>query len=83
MAYYELEPFGEMVADRRHGVAAALLANINRSEAHRPTPWGPDDFIDWRETDVRPEDDEPTLLDDPVAQADLFRAAVFGIAPKG
>jgi hypothetical protein len=80
-AFYRLEPFGDLVADQRHGVASALLANINRHPDSRPEPYQAQDFIHWGEETEQVEDAEPTLLDDPVAQSNLIRAAMFGIAP--
>jgi hypothetical protein len=69
------------VADQRHGVAVSVLANINRSAKDRPKPYTAEDFIFWRSTGpVEPEDDL-VLLDDPVAQSNLMRAALFGKAP--
>jgi hypothetical protein len=38
-----MEPFGEERADLRHGVACALLANINRGK--NSTPFKPIDFM--------------------------------------
>lgn len=80
-AYYQLEPFGEVVADERHGAALALHANLNRDVKARPDPFVPDDFIPWRET-REASDEEPILLEDDKAQADLVRAMVFGLPPK-
>jgi hypothetical protein len=81
MAFYLIEPFGDMVADQRHGVATALHANLNRDSKVRPEPYRADDFIHWR--DVGPvEETEPELLDNPVAQANLIRAKMFGLPPK-
>jgi len=82
MAYYALEPFGELVADYRHGVASSLLANINRSSKDRPEPYKADDFIYWRDTGQQQEEAEPVLLDDPVAHGQLLRAALFGVRPS-
>lgn len=84
MAYYQLEPFGETVADIRHGIATSLLANINRDEKTKPQPFIPDDFIPWNsENDDRGDDQgDGVLLDDPVAQANLIRAAIFGVPPS-
>lgn len=81
MAYYELEPFGDLVADARHGVAAALLANINRDSKSRPEPYSSGDFIHWRDTEAAESVGEPVLLNDPVAQGQLMRAALFGKRP--
>lgn len=80
-AYYQLEPFGELVADERHGSAAALLANINRNPEAKAEPWRADDFIHWRDTGVKAEP-EPIQLDDPVDQSNLIRAAMFGLPPR-
>jgi Protein of unknown function (DUF4035) len=77
MAYYQIEPFGESIADMRHGIAVAMLANINRDTKKRPTPYKAEDFIYWRDTGQQDEV-EPVLLDDPVAQGNLMRAALFG-----
>jgi hypothetical protein len=80
-AYYELEPFGEEIADLRHGVATAVLANVNRNAEARPKPYAANDFIHWRSTGQAEEEADPVLLDDPVAQSNLMRAAMFGRAP--
>jgi hypothetical protein len=79
MAYYKLEPFGDTVADLRHGTACALLANVNRDPKANPDPFNADDFIYWSASAQEPE--EPLFLTDPVAQSNLIRAAIFGIAP--
>jgi len=82
MAYYELEPFGDHVADLRHGVATSVLANINRNRDVHPEPFQIQDFIHWRDMGRPDADDEPVLLDDPVAQSNLMRAAMFGKLPQ-
>ena len=82
LAFYQIEPFGDLVADERHGSAAALLANVNRDPKTRPEPFKPEDFIHWRATGQEVEEAEPTLLDDPVAQSNLIRAAMFGLPPR-
>lgn len=82
MAYYELEPFGDLIADHRHGAASALLANLNRDSKSRPEPYKSDDFIYWRDTGADTPDSEPVLLADPVAQGQLLRAALFGVRPS-
>lgn len=81
MAHYEIEPWGEIVADLRHGTATALHANLNRDAEKRPEPYRAEDFIHWRDKGAV-EEPEPTLLDDPVAQSNLIRAAMFGLPPK-
>lgn len=54
MAFYELEPWGEVRADWRVGNVAALLRNIHRSEDERT--FSPQDFM-WK--DPEPEDPRP------------------------
>lgn len=61
-------------------MATALLANVNRSAKDMPEPYKAEDFIPWR--DAGPvEEAEPVLLDDPVAQSNLIRAAMFRKVP--
>lgn len=62
-------------------MAVSVLANINRDPKVRPEPYQADDFIHWRETGQPVDDAEPVLLEDPVAQSNLIRAAMFGKAP--
>ena len=45
MAYFSIEPFGEERADLRMATLAALIANINRDEKKRSSPYTPDDFM--------------------------------------
>ena len=82
LAFYELEPFGDLVADQRHGVATALQANLNRDSKARPEPYKPEDFIHWGKAGQAEEEVEPELLDDDAAQSDLIRASVFGLPPR-
>lgn len=77
MAYYRVEPFGESVADQRHGVAVATMVNMQRAGGSKPCR--PEDFITWCSNE--PADEAPTLLDDPVAHSNLIKAAMFGKAP--
>jgi len=74
-AFYQLEPFGSLIEDERHGVAVATLANINRNPEVRDEPYKALDFISWRRFDqVR---DEPILLADPQAQSRLIMQKIF------
>ncbi|HEY9145266.1 MAG TPA: hypothetical protein VIN36_01140 [Thiobacillus sp.] len=70
------------MADLRHGVATSVLANVNRDTKARPEPYKAEDFIHWRGQERELPEEEPVLLDDPVAQANLIRAALFGRRPK-
>lgn len=56
-----------------------MLANVNRDNKERPSPYKAEDFIYWRKRGD--ETDEPVLLDDPVAQSNLIRAVMFGKSP--
>ncbi len=49
-AYYGLEPFGELVADQRHGIATSVLANVNRDAKRHPEPYQAADFVYWHES---------------------------------
>lgn len=84
MAYCEIQPFGDEVADLRHGTATALLANLNRDAEKRADPYVANDFIYWGDSagECALPEEEPILLDDPVAQSNLIRAALFGMMPK-
>lgn len=81
MGYYSVEPFGEQIADIRHGIAVSTLANANRNAEKRPEPFEAADFIPWHES-RQAENDEPILLEDPAAQGALIKAALFGIGPS-
>lgn len=83
MAYYGLEPWGETVADMRHGIAVATLANINRNTEARPEPYFTRGFhsVDGNERQ-KPVEPGPILLDEPDAQTRLIKAAVFGCQPE-
>ena len=64
----------------RHGTACALLANVNRNADAKPEPYKPDDFVYW--TLRKTVEAEPIQINDPVAQSNLIKAALFGIAPQ-
>ena len=54
MAYFEIEPFGETMADLRAGVQASLLANIHRDDKKQREPYQPGDFFPWLGKHKRP-----------------------------
>ena len=72
MAYYKVEPFGELIADQRHGIATAVLANVNRDSKRKPDAYRATDFIYWHEANR--EVPESQLLADPEAQSKLLKA---------
>jgi hypothetical protein len=75
-AYYAIEPFGELIADQRHGIAVAALANINRDSKKKPDAYVGSDFIPWHESNHKKRG--PTLLADPQKQAQLVKRTLFG-----
>ncbi|MET3431434.1 hypothetical protein ABIC71_000912 [Herbaspirillum seropedicae] len=80
LAFYQLEPFGDLVADRRHAVAVQTFANAHRDPKHKPEPYQEHDFIRWGDLARRVESsNEPILLDDPEAQSALIKARIFGV----
>lgn len=75
MAYYRLEPFGEIVADQRHGIASALLANVNRDAKRVPEAYKPADFLPWHQQKAAELGGE--LLVDLEAQSALIKQRMF------
>lgn len=73
-AFYNLEPFGDLVADQRHGIAQSLAANLHRDPKRRSEPYQPEDFIPWHEKHRTPVNPDGKLLSDPKAQADLIKS---------
>ena len=61
-----------MVADRRHGIATSVLANVNRDSKRKPDAYKADDFIPWRQDSKGEADGE--LHADPEAQSKLLIA---------
>jgi hypothetical protein len=64
MAYYRLEPFGEVRADVRAGIVASTLANVHRKRS--APPFSPLDFLAFPEP--KPESDMNTKV------KEVFRA---------
>jgi hypothetical protein len=75
-AYYAIEPFGELVADQRHGLATSVLANVNRDPSKKPDAYVAADFIPWHESHRIKA--APTLLSDPAKHAQLVKRTLFG-----
>jgi hypothetical protein len=80
-AMFLIAPFGDDVADRRHGDAMAVQFNAHFGS--RDKQFTASDFMLGGSDLLQslPED-EPEFIEDPVALSNLIRAAVFGIAPK-
>ena len=77
-AYFNLEPFGAVMDDQRHGIAVAALANINRDRKLKPDPFRPEDFIYWHKSHAQPASQDGTLLADPEEQSKLIKRKIFG-----
>ena len=74
MAYSVIEPFGDEVADMRHGIAVAALANVNRDHKRKREPFEAEDFIPWAMTHrIRAQKSDGVLVNDPRAQAALIK----------
>ena len=74
-AFYALEPFGDLVADQRHGIAQSLAANLQRDAKRKPQPYTPEDFIPWHESHrKKSERTNGKLLSDPKAQSALIKS---------
>lgn len=76
MAYYTLEPFGDGVADMRHGISTATLANVNRDSKARPEPYLPEDFVPWQQRRAK-KPYEGEFIADPEAQSALIKKRLF------
>lgn len=73
-AFSLLEPFGERVADQRHGIAQAVATNLQRDSKRHPEPYTPEDFIPWHEKHRTQSLTDGQLLSDPKAQSELIKA---------
>lgn len=47
IAYHDIEPFGEMRNELRHGQQMAMVANINRDSKLKPEPFKAKDFMNF------------------------------------
>lgn len=75
-AYFKLEPWGAVMDDRRHGILASLLANVNRDGRRHPEPYRETDFIYWHAVH-REQPGGAVLKADPEEQSRLIKAALF------
>lgn len=72
MALAGIEPFGDDAADLRHGIATAVLANVNRDPKRTPEPFKATDFIDWH-----PINRAPQKVDDPETLSRKIKRKLF------
>lgn len=83
LAYSNLEPWGPLQADFRAGQICATVANVHRDPRVRSDPWAARDFFPSLDRAMTgwPRATSAVLLDDPQAQSDLIKQAVFGVRP--
>ena len=68
MAFYQLEPFGDMRGDYRSGVVASTFANAHRANGVKP--FTPEDFMPFMDRHKRHE----TTKDDTAVNVQQFKA---------
>ena len=81
MAYAALEPFGELHADFRAGQVCSAVANyagkVRNADIDDAQPADFMPALSRLKTSAVTENRDGILLDDPVAQANLIRKAIF------
>lgn len=45
MAYYQVEPFGDVRGDLQAAMITAMIANVNRDQKKHPKPYQPEEFM--------------------------------------
>lgn len=45
MAFYQVEPFGDVRGDLQAGIVASTLANVYRDRKKKPKPYNPEEFM--------------------------------------
>jgi hypothetical protein len=69
-ALWKVNPWGEMRADQRTAIVAAVLANVNRDPSKKPDGYAPRDFM-------------PYLAEDPAAEEKKLEQRLVGLlAPR-
>lgn len=82
-AFYALEPWGDLVADQRHGIATAALANVHRDSKRTPEPYRAVDFIYWHPSHSEATAGQAVFKSDPEAQSQLIKQMIFKSSKKG
>ncbi|WP_422630672.1 hypothetical protein [Polaromonas jejuensis] len=65
------------MADQRHGIATAVLANVNRDPKKKPDAYKANDFIYWHESNRQVVGQRGILSADPKEQSRLIKQALF------
>jgi flagellar basal body rod protein FlgC len=77
MAFEEVEPFGESVADQRHGILSSVLANVNRDAKKKPEPYRAEDFIYWHPSHWPENKRSLVPQTTPESQSELIKQSIF------
>ena len=72
IAYFSLEPWGEMRDDLRSGIIASTIANVHRDSRKHPQPYTARDFMAFVERESL----------DPDALSKKIRASFKGISKR-
>jgi len=73
MAFYAVEPFGEIRQELRHGQHLSLMANINRDAEKKKEPFSAADFMNYVDLpEEKPVSDTPAQIAARM-QRELFR----------
>lgn len=70
-----IEPFGSIWEDIRHGQQMALTHNLNRDSKVRPEPYNVDDFRNFKER----EETKVVKVEDPDILSAQIRSQIFGM----
>lgn len=77
MLFAQIEPFGEERADRRAGIVASTVANVNRDPKIRREPWRADDFMPQYDREDEPVPEQPKWMQ-MLATVEMWNAALGG-----
>jgi hypothetical protein len=72
-AYMNIEPFGTIWEDIRHGQIQSMTANLNRDSKAKPEPYTCNDFRNFKERE------EVVKVEDPDILSAQIRSKIFGM----
>jgi len=78
MAYYRLEPLGELRGDVQMSILAATMANIHRDRKKRSRPFKPAEFMPEFGPGLKEQDWETQL-----SMVEMLNAAFGGVDNRG
>jgi hypothetical protein len=78
MEYEQVEPFGEMRSELRHGQQMALTAELNRDKKKKRTAFVPKDFMNFVDDEV----DAPKIKESPQSIAARISTQFFPKAKR-